>query len=139
MWDSAIRNFFLRLSPWSILLCTSLWMSNKPGRTHSDKVQWFSPIRGKQLACDCGQSMCHAELDELTCELVTSGARTNEEWEFSAAPSGGNSIPDGSGAPWCMFPQHRRFTRKPNQPGRNPGGCTTTTSLRKMASRVTSW
>ena len=82
------------------------------GRTHSEKVQWFSPIYGKQLACDCGHSKCHAELDELICELVTSGAMTNEGWEFSAAPSGGHSIPDGSGAPSCMLPQMRNETHE---------------------------
>ena len=55
-----------------------------------------SNFLGKQLACDCGQSKCHAAvLDELICELVTSGAMTNEWWEFSAA----QSSPDGSGAP----------------------------------------
>ena len=44
--------------------------------------------------------MCHAAvLDELTRELVTSGAMTNEGWEFSAAPFGKNSIPDSSSAP----------------------------------------
>ena len=35
----------------------------------------------------------------------------------------GNSIPDGSGAPWCMLPQHRRSAIKHNQPGRIPGQC----------------
>ena len=99
------------------------WIFAQFGRTHSDKVQWFSPMFGKQLACDCGQSMCHAELDELICELVTSGAMTNEGWEFSAAPSGGNSIPDCSGAPSRMLPQHRRFAMEHNQLGRNPGQC----------------
>ena len=58
------------------------------GRSRADKVQWLSPIFGKQLACDCGQSMCHAAvLDELIRELVTSGAMTNEGWQFSAATS----------------------------------------------------
>ena len=68
------------------------------GRSRADKVQWLSPILGKQLACDCGQSMCHAAvLDELIRELVTSGAMTNEGWLL-----------------------HLRFARKHIQPGRNP-------------------
>ena len=78
--------FFLRPSPWSILLCTSLWMSNKPigsllslGVPRLTKFIGFSPIYGKQLACDCGQSMCHAELDELVRELVMSGAVANPD------------------------------------------------------------
>ena len=57
MWDSATRKF-LRPSPWSILQCTSVW---KFGRTRADKVQWLSPTVGKQLACVCGQAMCHVE------------------------------------------------------------------------------
>ena len=76
------------------------WIFAQFGRSRADNVQWLSPFFGKQLACDCGQSKCHAAvLDELICELVTSGAMTNEGCEFSAAPSGRNSIPDGSGAP----------------------------------------
>ena len=50
------------------------WIFAQFGRTHSDKVQRFPPIYGMQLTCDCGQSMCHAELGNLICELVTSGA-----------------------------------------------------------------
>ena len=65
------------------------WIFAQFGRSRADKVQWLSPIFGKQLACDCGQSKCHAAvLDELICEMVTSGAMTNEGWEFSAALSG---------------------------------------------------
>ena len=55
------------------------WIFAQFGRTQTDKVQWFSPIYGKQLACDCGQSMCHAELDELVRELVMSGAVANPD------------------------------------------------------------
>ena len=76
------------------------WSFAQFGRSRADKVQWLSPIFGKQLVCDCGQSMCHAAvLDELIRELVTSGAMTNDGWEFSAAPFGKKSIPDGSNAP----------------------------------------
>ena len=107
MWDSAIRRFFCDLHRGAVLSCTSLMTSKRPigsfaqfGRSRADKVQWLSPIFRKQLACDCGQSMCHAAvLDELIRELVTSGVMTNEGWEFSAAPFGKNSIPDGSSAP----------------------------------------
>ena len=101
------QEIFLRPSPW----CNPFvyftddeqeanWIFAQFGRSRADKVQWLSPIFGKQLACDCGQSMCHAAvLDELIRELVTSGAMTNERWEFSAAPFGKNSIPDSSSAP----------------------------------------
>ena len=57
----------------------AIWIFAQFGRTQTDKVQWFSPIYGKQLACDCGQSMCHAELDELMRELVMSGAMANPD------------------------------------------------------------
>ena len=50
------------------------WTFAQFGRTQTGKVRWFSPIYGKQLACDCGQSMCHAEPYELIRELVISGA-----------------------------------------------------------------
>ena len=104
------QKIFLRPSPWCnpFVFFTedeqeANWIFAQFGRSRADKVQWLSPIFGKQLACDCGQSKCHAAvLDELICELVTSGAKTNEGCEFSGAQSGKNSIPDGSGAPlWC--------------------------------------
>ena len=101
------QEIFLRPSPWCnpFVFFTedeqeANWIFAQFGRSRADKVQWLSPILGKQLACDCGQSKCHASvLDELMCELVTSGAMTNEGWEFSAAQSGKTSIPDGSVAP----------------------------------------
>ena len=94
---------FLRPSPWCNPFAfftedeqEANWIFAQFGRSRAGKVQWLSLILGKQLACDCGQSKCHAAvLDELICELVTNGAMTNEGWEFSAAPSGRNSIPDG--------------------------------------------
>ena len=78
--------FFLRPSPWCnpFVFFTedeqeANWIFAQFGRSRADKVQWLSPIFGKQLACDCGQSKCHAAvLDELISELVTSGAMTNE-------------------------------------------------------------
>ena len=81
------------------------WIFAQFGRSRADKSsRVVSNFFGKQLACDCGQLKCHAAvLDELKCELVTSGAITNEEWKFSTAPSGRNSIPDNS-----MLPQHLR-------------------------------
>ena len=76
------------------------WIFAQFGRYRADKVQLLSPIFGKQLACDCGQPMCHAAvLDELIRELVTSGAMTNEGREFPAAPFSNKSIPDRSSAP----------------------------------------
>ena len=75
------QEIFRRLSPRSILLCTSLMPSKRPsgsllslGVPRLTKFNGFSPIYGKQLACDCGQSMCHAELYELIRELVICGA-----------------------------------------------------------------
>ena len=122
---------FLRPSPWCnpFVFFTedkqeANWILAQFGRSRADKVHWLSPIFGKQLACDCGQSKCHAVvLDELICEMETSGAMTNEGSEFSAALSGRNSIPDGTGAPSCMLPPHLRFALKHRQPGRNLGQC----------------
>ena len=76
------------------------WIFAQFGRSRADKVQWLSPIFGKQLACDCGQSLCHAAvLDDLVREMAMSGAIANEGWEFSAASSAGDSIPDSTDAP----------------------------------------
>ena len=107
VWDSANRKFFCDLHRGSILLCTSLKTGKRligsllslgvPGLT---EFNGCLPFWEKQLACDCSRSKCHAAvLDELTRELATSGAMTNEGWEFSAAPFGENSIPDSTGAP----------------------------------------
>ena len=83
------QEIFVRPSPWCnpFVFFTkdkqeANWIFAQFGRSRADKVQLLSPIFGKQLACDCGQSMCHAAvLDELIRELVTSGAMTNEGWE----------------------------------------------------------
>ena len=101
------QDIFLRPSPWCnpFVFFTedeqeANWIFAQFGRSRAGKVQWLSPIFGKQLACDCGQSKCHtAVLDELIWQLVTNGAMTSEGWEFSAAPSGKHSIPHRSGAP----------------------------------------
>ena len=77
--------FFLRPSPWCNPFVFFIedeqeanWIFVQFGRSLADKVQWLSPIFGKQLACDCGQSKCHtAVLDELMCEMLTSGAMMN--------------------------------------------------------------
>ena len=90
------------------------------GRSRADKVQWLSPIFGKQLACDCGQSMCHAAvLDELIRELVTSGAMTNEGGVFCCDVW---KIPSLIVQVLYLgtLPHHLRFARKHIQPGRNP-------------------
>ena len=111
MWDSAIRKLsstFTVVQP----LCSLLRTNRRPiGSLLSlvapvlTKFNGYLQFFGKQLACDCGQSKCHAAvLDELICEMVTSGAMTNEGCEFNAALSGGNSILDGSGAPLWYAP-----------------------------------
>ena len=57
------QEIFLRPSPW----CNPFVFFTEDeqeatvifaqfGRSRADKVQWLSPIFGKQLACDCGQS-----------------------------------------------------------------------------------
>ena len=78
MWDSATRNFSATFTVVNSFVYFTVdeqqanWIFAQFGRTQTGKGQWFSPIYGKKLACDCGQVMCHAELDELIRELVTS-------------------------------------------------------------------
>ena len=70
--------FFCALHRGAILLLTSLKMSRRligsllssgvPGLT---EFNGCLPFFGKQLACDCGRSLCHAEmLEELVRELA---------------------------------------------------------------------
>ena len=70
MWDSATRKFcfcdFIVVNSFVYFTVDeqqTIWIFAQFGRTQTDKVQWFSPIYGKKLKCDCGQSMCHAELE----------------------------------------------------------------------------
>ena len=103
MWDLAIRRCFCDLHRGAILSFCVLHWRRARGQLDlcsvwADKVHWLSPIFGKQLACDCGQSMFMLRF-LMNYTLVTSGAMTNEGWEFSVAPFGKNFIPDSTGAP----------------------------------------
>ena len=99
-----INTVYVGFGNQKIVLRPSPWCNPSVFFTEDEQeANWIFAHFGRSRASNfweaAGTSKCHAAvLDELICEMVTSGAMTNEGWEFSAALSGRNSIPDGSGA-----------------------------------------
>ena len=129
MWDSAIRKLFCDLHRGAIQLRTSLKTGKRligsllslgvPGLT---EFNGCLPFWGSSWHVT---AVGHSVLDELIRELATSGAMANEGWEFSAAPFGGNSIPDSTSAPsWCAsYPSSVRNNTQSARPESWTGLC----------------